>query len=197
MSGEPAFQFLPFDSFQELSSPDFLNRVGVCYHPALIEKSLEKPLFEWDPSDEISLSITTKTAFDRNIAHCFKGLLILKKLVTPAQELDLETLLHEGIANAVLHGTLGISERVSLDATTLEIHEKLQNPLYAQRLITLRAGKMGSCVYVHISTPDGQTVGVLKHKDYFGRGLKIIQQIAPLSSFNDADNTLTIVLENS
>lgn len=198
MSVQPAFELLSFESFQELNSPAFLDRVGACRNPALVEDSVGEGFFEWDPSDEISLSVTTKTAFDRDISHCFKTFLVLKKLITPAQELDLETLIHEGIANAVLHGTLSIAERTSLDATTLEIHQKLQDYSYAQKLITLRAGRMGSCVYVHISTPKIEDKSVsLRKSDHFGRGLRIIQQIAPLSSFNDADNTLTIVLEGA
>lgn len=190
------FEQLTFGSFQELNSSTFLDRIAAVQHPAITEKPF-KQVAAFDSCDQLSLSITTKTAFDRNIAHFFKTLLILKKLITPAQELDLETVLHEGIANAVLHGTLGIENRNSLDATTLEIHNKLQDPAYANKIISLTVGTKESSIYVRISCEKtgAPSNDLEKNSTFFGRGLSIIQEIAPKSTFNPQNNTLTIILE--
>ena|GEM_PF-1622133 len=118
----------PYSVFVEISGHDQLE--------SLLNSILHK-------NSEIILSITTATCYKNDIALCFADILSERMGLAAEKTSDIATCLQEAIANAILHGNLGVSSEFDtmhdFDEYQAKIDQHLQQDEYKYKRIHISA----------------------------------------------------------
>lgn len=150
------------------------------------------------PPVTLRVDISTLCAYQLRLSKFFLGLLTQRSHpFSPPLMQQFDLPLHEAITNAVIHGNLELqssfSDLESMQRYSLNLAERLQQPQYANRRVTLTAQVEARRILVsvtdqgpghHHAFPAG-TVPSQPH----GRGLLIISEQAELVGFEDEGRT--------
>lgn len=142
----------------------------------------------------LSLSVTTAVAHAQPLAAAVAQLLAL---LAPGADRDaIETALQEAVANAVIHGNLGLD---SLAVGTPEemrrfaeaLAERLSDPALAGRRVSVDARMAGKVLRLEVSD-EGSGYAVVQHRpgQPFGRGLGLVSRFASRCEVRDGGRRL-------
>lgn len=137
----------------------------------------------------LAVSMTTKGAYSLHLAAAFTMALAWRLELAEALAFDMEMALQEAVANALVHGNLGISSEPRGDASgfaayCMRIGDRLAIPSLAARRIDLSAHPVADGVKVTVIDQGGgfdmprELAREALREDKSGRGLRIIMKLA-------------------
>jgi len=137
-----------------------------------------------------SLAMTTSSAFGVDLAKLACDALEMRGILTRDRRLPVELALHEVIANAILHGNLGLESSQKETPEQFEsfcdrIRQRLDDPSARARWIEVKASWSDTDLEVIVTDEgDGFVPETLPESDIadlekpFGRGLSIVRTLA-------------------
>lgn len=151
----------------------------------------------------LDLTVRTDIAYRIGIAELFTA--ELDKLLGLRDEVTgIRLALHEAVANAVLHGNMGISDgRASVDAFgdfCAQIEQRLRDPEVQARTVGLSA--RWTEAHLHISVTDqGNGFSETGHRASdvaaYGRGLLLMREFARSATWHQRRRTLELVFDRT
>lgn len=144
----------------------------------------------------LSLSVTTAVAHAQPLAAAVAQLLAL---LAPGADRDaIETALQEAVANAVIHGNLGLASMAvgtpeEMRRFAESLAERLSDPALAGRRVTVGARMAGSVLRLEVSD-EGSGYAAVQQKpgQPFGRGLGLVSRFANRCEVSDGGRRLSM-----
>ncbi len=198
--------FSSLDTIENVEQDDDLNDIVVLFIGTLDENhllmELKKPrkacvelVSEYDDlsekdiafltANDLTLAVRTETAVKVPISHVFATAILERLKVSQDQAIDLETVLHEAIFNAILHGNLEIESHGEDAPNYFQLlEEKVSNPSFGNRKIYASAKWDHEELLITVCDEGkGFSLNQDFYKDimsegYSGRGLYLIQALS-------------------
>jgi anti-sigma regulatory factor (Ser/Thr protein kinase) len=149
----------------------------------------------------LTCRVTTARALSRPVAPAV--LRILRRRL-PAVSFDaaaIETVLHEAVANAAIHGNLGVSATAERSSNAIEclaaaIDTSLQRPALAGRIVTIEATRHDDQLVLTVSDEGSgfatDRVGAPDAARPHGRGIMLMRQLAGSVVFRNGGRTVCL-----
>jgi len=155
------------------------------------------------PADGLFLLMTTRTVHDFDLAAPLSVAWRSRYDFADDQAMDMELALQEALANAVLHGNLGLDSswraKANLRDFAILQRERLDNPEYGLRMVAVASYRQGDCLQV-IVTNEGpgfdwlRAAAPQKLQSDCARGLSLIHRLSLETEFSDNGCQISMLL---